>query len=71
MNTMKENIGSLDRVARVVLGLAIIAAGFAFHSWLGAIGLVFLGTAAVNTCPIYLACGLSTRETAAKVRVRS
>ncbi len=68
---MKANIGSIDRVARVVLGLAIIAAGIAFQNWIGVIGLILLGTAAVNTCPIYLACGVSTRRDMTKVRVRS
>ncbi len=68
---MKANIGSFDRVVRVILGLAIIAAGFAFQNWLGLIGPVFLGTAAVSTCPIYLPFGISTRSAAAKVRVHS
>lgn len=58
---MNLNVGSADRVVRVVLGLAIIAAGFAFQSWLGAIGLVLLLTAVVGTCPLYLLFGISTR----------
>ena len=68
---MKANIGSIDRVARVILGLAVIGAGFAFQSWLGALGLVLLGTAAVGTCPIYLPFGISTRPTLARVKARS
>ena len=58
---MKKNIGNADRIVRIVLGLAIVAGGFALRSWLGLIGLVFLATAAVGTCPIYLPFGISTR----------
>lgn len=59
---MKANIGSVDRTVRVVLGLAIIAAGLVFHNWLGVIGIVPLGTAAIGTCPLYLPFGISTRK---------
>ncbi len=57
---MKPNVGSIDRVLRLVLGLAIIAAGFYFESWLGLIGLALLATAAIQVCPAYLPFGLST-----------
>jgi hypothetical protein len=58
---MKSNVGSIDRWARVVLGLAIVGAGFDFKSWLGLIGLLPLGTALVGWCPAYLPFGISTR----------
>ena len=45
---MKLNIGSVDRWARVVLGLVIGAAGFYFKSWFGLIGLVPLVTAMIG-----------------------
>ena len=57
---MKLNIGSIDRGARVVLGLAIGAAGLYFKSWFGLIGLVPLGTALVGWCPLYVLFGIST-----------
>jgi len=57
---MNLNVGSMDRVIRVVLGLAIIGAGVYFKSWWGAIGVVPLLTAAIGWCPIYLPFGLST-----------
>ena len=58
---MKSNVGSVDRWVRVVLGLAIVAAGFYFKSWFGFIGLVPLVTALVGWCPAYLPFGISTR----------
>jgi hypothetical protein len=57
---MKTNIGSIDRIIRVLIGLAILGAGLAYHSWLGLIGLVPLLTAVVRFCPAYLPFGLST-----------
>ena len=60
---MKRNMGSIDRWARVVLGLAIGGAGLYFKSWFGLIGLVPLGTALVGWCPAYLPFGISTRKT--------
>jgi ribose/xylose/arabinose/galactoside ABC-type transport system permease subunit len=57
---MKQNVGGIDRSVRAILGLAIIAAGFYFKSWWGAIGLVPLLTAALGWCPAYAPFGLTT-----------
>lgn len=57
---MKVNVGSLDRIIRIVLGLAIIGAGVYFKSWYGLIGIVPLVTASLRWCPLYLPFGLST-----------
>ena len=59
-----KNIGNTDRIIRIVLGLAIGVLGVVFKSWFGLVGIIFLATALVNTCPIYLALGLSTRKKA-------
>ena len=68
---MKANIGSIDRNVRIVLGLAIIAGGLVAHSWLGIIGVVPLGTAAIGTCPLYLPFGISTRKGRGQAAARS
>jgi hypothetical protein len=60
---MTTNVGSMDRILRVVLGLALLAfAIFSGHSyaWLGYIGIVPLATAALGTCPLYSILGIST-----------
>ena len=66
---MNVNIGTLDRVLRVILGLALLAfalgfigAGSPYH-WLGWIGVIPLATAAVGSCPLYSLIGLSTCPT--------
>ena len=62
---MKRNVGTVDRIVRIVAGVAIAALGIAFHSWLGLIALVPLATAGVGTCPLYLPFGISTRKSRA------
>ncbi len=65
---MKTNIGSVDRILRIVVGLAFLGAGLALHSWWGLVGLVPILTALVRFCPAYVPFGLSTcpREPKAK-----
>jgi hypothetical protein len=59
-----KNIGNTDRIIRIVLGLAIAVLGVVFKSWFGLIAILFLGTAAISTCPLYLPFGISTRKKA-------
>lgn len=59
---MKKNMGKADRWIRVILGLAIIAAGVYFKSWWGLIGIIPLATSLISTCPLYLPFGISTRR---------
>jgi hypothetical protein len=58
---MKTNVGGIDRIARIVLGLALIAlaATGTIGMW-GWIGLVPLGTALVGFCPLYPLLGINT-----------
>jgi hypothetical protein len=57
---MKQNVGGIDRILRIVLGLALLGAGLAFKSWWGLVGLGPLLTAAIGWCPAYLPFGLNT-----------
>ena len=59
---MKKNIGNTDKWIRIVAGLAIGAAGIYFSSWWGIVGLVIIGTALMNFCPLYLPLRISTRK---------
>lgn len=59
---MKNNVGAIDRVIRVIVGLAIIAAGVIYHSWWGAIGAIPILTAIVGWCPPYAMLGINTRK---------
>ncbi len=50
---MTCNIGKVDKIIRIVLGVVIIGVGVLMGSWLGLIGLIPLGTALVGFCPLY------------------
>ena len=57
---MNQNVGSADRIARIVLGIAILVAGAALESWWGLVGLVPFATGLIGWCPAYLPFGIST-----------
>lgn len=57
---MKTNVGTLDRIVRIIIGFSILGAGYHYHHWLGLIGIVPLLTAFVGFCPAYLPFGLNT-----------
>lgn len=68
---MTVNVGTLDRLARAVIGLACIAlifiGPFAEAGWpryaLGIVGAIMLLTAAIKFCPLYRVLGLRTCST--------
>lgn len=62
---MVKNMGSIDRTVRLILGLVFIVVAILQGAWfwiLGALGLVFLATSAVSSCPLYMPFGISTRK---------
>ncbi len=60
----RTNVGGLDKILRIVVGIALLAAGwFGPLGWWGLIGLVPLATGLLNTCPLYTILGLNTCPT--------
>ena len=60
---MNKNVGAIDRVLRVVLGLALLAypvLGSSSLRFIGLVGIVPILTALVGSCPVYSLLGLST-----------
>ena len=58
---MKFNVGGLDRILRIVLGLALIAlAATGTVGWWGWLGVVPLLTGVVRFCPLYPLVGMNT-----------
>ena len=59
---MTRNMGTTDRLLRVIVGLVLL--GFALFgpkaAW-GWIGIIPLATAAVGWCPLYTLLGIKTR----------
>ena len=72
---MAQNVGALDRYARLFIGLTLLS--FAFGNglkiegwhWLGLFGFVFLVTALLQSCPAYSLLGTSTRDRSATQRI--
>jgi len=58
---MEANVGTIDRIARIVLGLALIAGALSgvIGAW-GWIGVVPLATGLFRFCPAYRLIGLNT-----------
>lgn len=66
---MTMNVGGFDRILRILLGIALIAAPFVWAAWadilwlawgLPAVGVILVATGAFGACPIYGVLGLST-----------
>lgn len=57
---MKSNVGGIDRIARIVAGLGLIAwaaTGGPAWAW---IGVVPLATGSIKFCPLYPLLGFNT-----------
>ncbi len=67
---MTANLGAIDRMFRLILGIALLAAPFIsglaiFNGSTATIisviaGLVMIGTSAIKFCPLYRAFGIRT-----------
>lgn len=64
---MKQNMGTVDRIIRIVAALAIAVLAYVnlisgtVAIVLGVLAAVFIATSFVGFCPLYLPFGLSTR----------
>jgi len=57
---MKSNVGGIDRILRIVVGLALVAwalMGGPVWAWIGAVP---LATGLVGFCPVYPLLGMNT-----------
>ncbi|NLP31688.1 MAG: DUF2892 domain-containing protein [Oligella ureolytica] len=60
---MNKNIGSVDRLTRIIIGIVLIAltinGNIGVWGW---IGIIPLATALINFCPLYRILGFSSRK---------
>jgi hypothetical protein len=54
------NVGKTDKIIRVIIGVVILGLGYAFHSWLGLIGIVPILTAVFGRCGLYYPFKINT-----------
>jgi hypothetical protein len=60
---MKTNVGGIDKVLRIVAGLALLSLIFIIDGsarWWGLVGIVPLLTGTLGWCPAYTLVGLNT-----------
>jgi len=72
---MEKNVGSIDKILRIIIGLVLVgyalaptlglmpATGYNVYGW---VGVIPLGTALLGICPLYSIIGLKTCATRAK-----
>ena len=61
----KTNVGGIDRILRIAVGIALLAAyflmpGFGYRWVFILFGLIALGTGLLKTCPLYSLIGFSS-----------
>jgi hypothetical protein len=57
---IKKNVGNLDRIARIVLGVTMLGCGIYSGNWWGAIGIVLILTGIFSRCGLYTLFGITT-----------
>ncbi|HKJ63257.1 MAG TPA: DUF2892 domain-containing protein [Hyphomicrobiales bacterium] len=58
---MSANVGTLDRVLRIILGLVLLSLVFVGpKTYWGLIGVIPLATALFSFCPLYTVLGIRT-----------
>jgi len=57
---MFTNESNLDRIVRVIIGIALLSAFFVYGQYWGLIGLIALATGLFGFCPVYRIFGLSS-----------
>lgn len=61
---MKSNVGGIDRVLRIVIGLVLVGLAASGNvGWWGWLGIVPLATGAIGWCPPYAIFGWNTCST--------
>ena len=50
---MHHNVGGIDQILRIVLGVVIFTIGVIYNNWLGLVGLIPLVTGTMSWCPLY------------------
>ncbi len=62
---MKHNVGNIDKVVRIIIGLGLLSLIFILQGnirWLGLIGLLPLLTVTMSWCPAYTLFNISTKS---------
>ena len=68
MDLLKHNVGKIDRLVRIILGLLLIGnVFFALQHPIGWIGVILLITGIAGICPLYSLLGMNTKSAAERI----
>ncbi len=71
MDLLKNNVGKIDRVIRVVVGIILVGNVFyALHHPIGWLGVILIATGIVGKCPLYSIIGINTKPLSEKVGLK-
>ncbi len=59
---MKQNVGSTDRIIRIVIGLGLAIGGIIFESYWGLIGIPILASGVFRFCIFYPLLKIDTSD---------
>ena len=71
MKLLKNNVGKVDRIIRIVLGVLLIGNVFsALQSPVGWLGVVLLITGIAGICPLYSLLGINSKSLGEKIGLK-
>lgn len=71
MNLFQHNMGKIDRIIRVILGVLLVGSVFyALQHPIGWIGVILVVTGIVGICPLYSLLGINTKSAAEKIGLK-
>lgn len=63
---MKQNIGTVDKVIRLIVGIVLMSLYFLLDGglkYISILGIILILTAFINYCPLYTLFGINTCST--------
>jgi amino acid transporter len=71
MNLLKNNIGKIDRIIRIVVGIILVGNVFyALQNPIGWLGVILIVTGIAGICPLYSILGINTKSAAEKIGIK-
>ncbi len=71
MDLFKNNVGKIDRVIRIVVGIVLVGNVFyALQHPVGWLGVILIVTGIVGKCPLYSIIGINTKPLSEKVGLK-
>jgi hypothetical protein len=71
MDLFKNNVGKVDRIIRVVVGIILVGNVFyALHHPIGWLGVILIVTGLIGKYPLYSILGINTRPPSEKAGLK-